>query len=106
MMVFTKLYFNKIAISYVPPTISVAPNFLCPVCNGRPQNLLSKTWNCALNRALDVNQKVSFTLSCCGNTVELFLGVHKEAGSPYISVCLMKSSEEGAGGLPADWWDF
>lgn len=100
----TELCFNRVELSYVPPTIRVVPNLLCPICVGTPANLLVKTWNCALNRALELNTKVSFMLCCCGNTIELFLAVHKEKDSPNIMYCIQKSSEEGAAGIPANWW--
>ena len=103
-MSLTQLYFNRVELSYVPPTVRVAPNFLCPICAGRPANLLAKTFNVALNRALEINQKVSFTFSCCGKTLELWLGVHQEKDSPIILLCLQRTDAEGATGIPTNWW--
>jgi len=51
-----------------------------------------------------VNTLTSFTLPCCGSTITLYVAVHKIRNSVDIVCCIQKSSEEGATGIPANWW--
>ena len=103
-MSYTQLYFNRVELFYDGSQIRLSPNFQCPMCNGRPEALLDRTWNCNLNKALEINQLVNYVMPCCNTPISLFVAVHKEKGSAGIQCCIQKSSEEGAGGIPADWW--
>ena len=44
-MSYNKLFFNRVELDYDGSKIRVAPNFRCPVCSGRPDNLLERELN-------------------------------------------------------------
>ena len=97
-MSYNKLFFNRVELDYDSSKIRVAPNFRCPVCNGRPEALLEETWNCNLNRSLEVNGAVAYTMPCCGNQINLYLAVHKERGSSNV-MCRVDVEP-----IREDWW--
>ncbi len=100
---FTKLFFNRIVQSVTATTASFQPNFICPKC--KKTNMLPTKTSVAfqVSKTFDFNQKVAFTLPCCGAKVMLFVAIHKEPNqSP--SLCIQRSDAEGAGGIPANWW--
>jgi hypothetical protein len=100
---FTKLFFNGIVQSVTASTADYQPSFICPNC--KTKNVLPTKTSVAFqaSKTFDFNQKVTFTLPCCGANVELFVAVHKDANGA-LSLCVQKSSEEGASGIPASWW--
>jgi hypothetical protein len=90
-----------------------APLFKCPICGGTWQSKLdlteaSKTTDYDFNKLVSflvpdhVNEKAKTVCSMQGKTVELYMAVHK--GKEGFVCCIQKSSEEGASGIPVDWW--
>ena len=107
----SKLIFNS--VTFESAEKGVQPNFKCPACGGvwMPKLALSddeKTETYDFNKLVSFlvpdhkseNGKVACTLQ--GQTVELFMAVHRDKNG--ICCCIQKSSEEGASGIPANWW--
>jgi hypothetical protein len=105
----SKLIFNAVKFDEA----SLAPNFLCPECKSVWQPKLDLT-QLTKSASYDFNKLVSFLVpdhqnekakSVCsmqGKTVELYMAVHK--GKEGYMCCLQKSNEEGAKGIPVNWW--
>ena len=99
-------------VSFVRLEDGVHPHLICPVCkrDWTPKLSLGST----LPPAFDFNKKVSFivpshnnvkTSQPCilsGQMIELFVAVHRDANG--LSICIQRSDAEGAGGIPANWW--
>lgn len=109
-MSYNKLFFAS--VSFVRLEDGIHPNLRCPVCkrNWTPNLSLGASFPATF----DFNKKVSFTvpthnslttgLSCglSGQKIELFVAVHRDANG--IRFCIQKACEEGATGIPANWW--
>jgi len=97
-MSFSTLCFDSVGLDYDVEGIN--PHFMCPFCKQRfepkykPIQILPATF--------DVNAKTSFTCPNCGAKIALFVALHKDANG--LSLCIQKSSEEGAGGIRSNWW--
>ena len=99
-------------VGFVRLEDGVHPHLICPVCK--------RDWTPALSlgtvfpASFGVNKKVSFTVPThnnastgqpcilSGSKVELFVAVHRDADG--LRICIQRSNEEGAGGIPANWW--
>jgi len=107
-MISHRLDYNEcpVVVNTIDNTMYVSPNFLCPFEGTvRPQSrVFSNTVNIQYNREYDFNNLYDFKLPCCGNTIQLFVAIHKPADSYGVAICIQKSDEEGAGGIPTDWW--
>jgi len=104
------LHFDS--IGFVRLEDGVHPHLVCPVCkrDWTPNLSLGSTFPATF----DFNKKVSFAvpnhnnpktgLPCTlsGAKIELFVAVHKDVEG--LSICVQRSDVEGAGGIPADWW--
>ena len=82
--------------------IRATPLFNCHFCGAK--NPVERGFSVNVNRDIDFNSKVLFTLPCCGNQVELFVAVHKTKGLNDLGACVQRTDAEGASGIPADWW--
>jgi len=97
-MSYTTLCYDSIGLNYTAEGIN--PHFICPSCKKRfepkykPIQTLPATYN--------VNAKATFTCPNCNAKIILFVALHKDANGLFL--CIQKSSEEGAGGIPANWW--
>jgi hypothetical protein len=101
---YTQLLFNNVVVDQTSSTATVSTNFLCPFCSGRPQRQLSSAVLIPQSVDLNINRLVSFTLPCCGKKVSLWVAVHKTKDVNDLQVCVQKTSEEGATGIPLNWW--
>lgn len=94
-----KLFFSNIDFTSIEGGIN--PHFTCPECqqpfqqNFKPADVQTPT-------LFDFNQLVVFQCSACSMKLALFVAVHKDADDEHI--CIQKSNEEGAGGIPVGWW--
>jgi len=70
----------------------VKPHFNCPNCKTKWQGLFQTAV------ATEINQLISFKCPNCQKVTSLYVAIH---GS---QLCIQKSCEEGAGGIPANWW--
>jgi len=102
-MSFTKLHFDSIVQSVTATKASYQPNFICPNCKTRNVLPTKTTLTYQSSKTFDFNQKIAFTLPCCGAKVELFVAIHKEPNESPV-FCIQRSDAEGAGGIPANWW--
>jgi len=91
---YRKLYYKSVSVDD-------GPHFICQNCGhdffdaryGQVKFFLIK----------DFNALVAFKCPNCLAEYQLFVALHKyEDGS--IALCIQKSEEEGAGGIPEDWW--
>ena len=100
-MSYTQLFFNAVDFSKVSNKINFSPSFTCPSCkkpftfNQQVTKLPSAT--------LNFNGKVVWTCPNCSAKITLFVAVHDD-GVETPKFCIQKSSEEGAGGIPSNWW--
>ena len=99
-------------VGFVRLEDGVHPHLKCPVCrrDWTPNLSLGSTFPATF----DVNRKVSFVVpthnnvatgqscSLSGATVELFVAVHRDING--LKICIQRSDAEGAGGIPATWW--
>lgn len=100
MMDYTKLFLDSISLSTTVSSLTALPRFKCPECGyvwGGNQVVAAPS-----NRITDFNQKIAFKCPKCNSTITLFVAVHRDIN--LTSLCLQKSSEEGASGIPANWW--
>jgi hypothetical protein len=101
---YTKLYFNRTIIDQISTTVTLTPNFVCPFCVGRPERQVANAVLIPTGSDLNINRLVTFTLPCCGRKVSLYIAIHKTKDVDNLAVRIQKSSEEGEGGIPVDWW--
>jgi hypothetical protein len=99
-MSYSELYYDRLQLEYDGTQIWLAPNFLCPMCAGRPQSLVGQTWNIPVNRKIDVNpnQQVTFIMPCCNTPITLYVAVYKESGSMNVKNCISVVP------IPEDWY--
>lgn len=97
--VYTKLYMD----SFDP--VSGAPNLKCPSCKTiyTPKTQFTAAKSALTVEKADFNNLVDFVCPGCGSIIRLFTAVHKYPDGS-LAYCCQKSSEEGAGGIQADWW--
>ncbi len=105
-----KLHFDSINFAQLKDGIN--PRFKCPVCSRvwSPKLALGTTFPATF----DFNKKVTVTapnhtyldstVACpvSGKQISWFVAVHRDVNG--IRFCIQKSSEEGAGGIPVNWW--
>jgi hypothetical protein len=98
MPVYTKICFNGLIISKVP--FSLEPNFSCPNCqnNFKPKYMPTAV----LPTNYNFNQLVTFTCINCSSEIKLYVALHNDADG--LQCCIQRSSEEGVGGIPVNWW--
>ena len=110
-MSINKLHFDS--VSFVRLEDGIHPHLKCPVCkrDWTPNLSLGSSFPASF----DFNKKVSFTvpahnnlasgLPCglSGQKIELFVAVHRDANG--VRFCIQKACEEGAAGIPANWWE-
>jgi hypothetical protein len=101
---YTQLFFDRVILDQTSTTATVTPNFLCPFCVGRPERQVSSAVLIPQTTDLDINRLVTFTLPCCGKKVTLYVAIHKTKDVSDLTFCIQRSTEEGAGGIPAVWW--
>ena len=107
-MIDYKLYFNEspLYVNTIDNTMYLSPNFLCPFEGTvRPESkVYSNTINIQYNKEYDYNELHDFVLPCCGNTIRIYVALHKPQDSYSVQLCIQRSDAEGSGGIPADWW--
>src|SRR3990170_9113842 len=90
-----KLFFSS--VDFVNVEGGVNPHFICPECKEPFQSNL-KAADVAVPTDFDFNQLVVFQCPNCGMKLALYVAVHKDANG--TALCIQKSNEEGAGGIP------
>jgi len=107
-----KLYFDSVGVD----GNQIQPHFHCPACGSDHKKRLWFTRTVAIPQSptVDSNRLIIFTIpahddaatgqKCEGSNqqIELYVATHKDVDG--LSFCIQKSSEEGAGGIPANWW--
>ena len=90
----------------------ITPHFFCPVC-GYPFQV-NYSFGSSFPLPYDFNQLVSFAIpvhtslktgiQCIlpYNTIKLYIAVH--ADTNITALCIQRSNNEGAAGIPANWW--
>jgi hypothetical protein len=101
---YTQLFFNTVILDQTSSTVTITPNFLCPFCTGQPQRQVASAVLIPQATDLNINRLVTFTLPCCGKKVTLYVALHKTKDVNDLLYCIQKSTEEGAGGITANWW--
>jgi hypothetical protein len=93
----SKLFFDTVDFDY--EVTGVNPHCKCPNC----QTLFQPQYKPIPSVSnMDYNAKSIFQCPNCGQCLELYVAFHKDVNGS--NCCIQKSSEEGAGGIPANWW--
>ena len=110
-MSYNKLFFDS--VNFVRLEDGIHPHLKCPVCkrDWTPNLSLGSSFPATF----DFNKKVSFTVPAHNSLVsglpcnlseqkiELFVAVHRDSNG--VKHCIQKACEEGAAGIPANWWE-
>lgn len=97
-MSYTELCFNAVGFNY--DVEGVNPHFTCPSCHKAFEPKVKPVP--VLPPVFDFNQKIAFLCPNCQAKIVLFVALHKDING--LQLCIQKSSEEGADGIPSDWW--
>lgn len=105
-MSYTQLFFDSIITSITTTKLTLDPHVpKCPNCGALDQRFVGKpTFTYQASKVYDKNQLVTTAFTCCGAQISLYVAVHKEINA-LPQFCIQKSSEEGAAGIPTDWWN-
>jgi len=84
-------------------SLTDGPSFKLP-CNH--QFSPSTEWEKLLKKLArlgDVNELIQFPCPECDNSIELYVALHLFPDGT-TAICIPRSDEEGAAGIPSEWW--
>jgi hypothetical protein len=100
-MSYQLLFFNSVDLAN-GINFPKCPN---PECNKPFKNttVITSAKNGLSASKADFNGLVDFTCPNCNAKISFYVAVHRYTSSDF-GLCIQKSSEEGASGIPANWW--
>jgi len=96
--IFSRLFYN---------TVDLTDGLSVPACRscGKPFKTVQtlRDLKALLASTADVNRLVDSKCPSCDAVLRLYVALHKQADGS-LMICVQRSDEEGASGIPSDWW--